>query len=145
MPCAWWEAEPPAADPPRPRKARRWRDKFREAFRGVKLGIRGHSSFFVHFFFAALAVAAALVLGCELLEWCLVVGCIGLVLTAELFNSAIETLFHGLDAEAKARIRGCLDIAAGAVLFAGLTAAVIGGLVFGRRLLLMMPVGLVGR
>jgi diacylglycerol kinase len=139
MPCAWWEAE--AADPPRPRKARRWRDKFREALRGAKLGIRGHSSFFVHFFFAALAVAAALVLGCEVLEWCLIVGCIGLVLTAELFNSAIETLFHGLDAETKARTHGCLDIAAGAVLFAGLTAAVIGVLVFGRRVLMLLHVG----
>ena len=37
----------------------------------------------------------------------------GLVIATELFNSAIETLFHGLDAESKARTRGCLDIAAG--------------------------------
>jgi diacylglycerol kinase len=120
---------------PRRKKARRWRDKFREAIRGVKLGVRGHSSFFVHFFFAALALAAAMVLECTLIEWCLVVGCIGLVMTAELFNSTIETLFHGLDAESKGRIQGCLDIAAGAVLVAGLTAAVIGILVFGRHIL----------
>jgi diacylglycerol kinase len=124
-----------AEPPPRPKTARRWRDKFREALRGVKLGVRGHSSFSVHFFFAALAVACALVLECTLIEWCLVAGCVGLVLTAELFNSAIETLFHGLDAEAKGRIRGCLDIAAGAVLMASTTAAVVGTLIFGRKLL----------
>ncbi|VTT99815.1 hypothetical protein, partial : Putative uncharacterized protein OS=Bacteroides eggerthii DSM 20697 GN=BACEGG_02798 PE=4 SV=1: DAGK_prokar [Gemmataceae bacterium] len=106
----------------------------------MKLGVRGHSSFFVHFFFAALALAAALALGCDRTEWCLVVGCVGLVVTAELFNSAIETLFHGLDAETKDRIHGCLDIAAGAVLAASITAATIGTIVFGNRLLVMLHV-----
>jgi diacylglycerol kinase len=117
------------------RHVRRWRDKFAEAWRGMKQGIRGHSSFFVHFFFAVLAIVAALVLQCTASEWCLIIGCIGLVLTAELFNSALETLFHGLDPASQARIAGCLDIAAGAVLIASLTAATIGVIVFGRRLL----------
>ena len=44
-------------------------------------------------------------------DWCLVVGCVGLVLAAELFSSAVETLYHALDAEARAR-PGCLNIAA---------------------------------
>src|SRR5216684_1771019 len=74
---------------------RRWRDKFGEAYRGLKLGVRGHSSFSVHFFFAALVLAAAGILQCELWEWCVLLGCIGLVLTAELLNSALETLFRG--------------------------------------------------
>src|SRR5688572_26439295 len=86
------------------RKPRRqWRDKFHEAFRGVKLGVRGHSSFFVHFFFAALVILAAAATRATLIEWCLLVGCIGGVLTAELFNSAVETLFHALDTSAKSR------------------------------------------
>ncbi|MBX9585391.1 MAG: diacylglycerol kinase [Gemmataceae bacterium] len=139
MPADWWTA---AEEPPRAKKARRWRDKFREAARGVKLGVRGHSSFSVHFFFAALVVAAAAVLGLGPVEWCLVLGCIGAVFTAELFNSAVETLFHGLDDESKGRIRGCLDIAAGAVLVASLTACVVGLIVFARRVLeLVQPRG----
>jgi diacylglycerol kinase len=124
------------AEPLPVRKPRRaWRDKFHDAFRGLKLGIRGHSSFFVHFFFAALVVAAAMALRCGPLEWCVLLGCIGMVLTAELFNSAIETIFHGLDEETKPRVKGCLDIAAGAVLMASLAAALIGGIVFLGRLL----------
>src|SRR2546427_2489846 len=112
-------------------KARRsWRAKFGDAFRGLKLGIRGHSSFFVHFFFAALVVVAALVLRCQVLEWCILLGCIGLVMTAELFNSAVETLFRGLDEATKERVWPCLDIAAGAVLLASLTAAAVGLLIF---------------
>src|SRR5439155_17298348 len=112
------------------------------------------STFFVHFFFAALVSATAIVLRCELVEWCLLLGCIGLVLTAELFNSALETIYHGLDDDtrpsqsfpsppggsapghragegaSRSQARHCLDIAAGAVLLAGLTAALIGAIIF---------------
>jgi diacylglycerol kinase len=122
-------------DRPTPRASgRRWREKFHEALRGVKLGIRGHSSFFVHFFCAALVVAAALVLQCAPIEWCVLLGCIGMVLTAELFNSALETLFHGLDMATRQRLRGVLDIAAGAVLVSSITAAVLGTIIFSQRL-----------
>src|SRR5262245_26277767 len=111
----------PGEEPP-PRRL--WRHKFRDALRGLKLGIRGQSSFFVHFFFAALVVAAAIVLQCGLEQWCLLLLCIGLVLTAEFFNSVVETLFRGLDEEAKQRSWPSLDIAAGGVLLAS-TIAVI--------------------
>lgn len=137
MPTDWWATTAVTTPPPRPKKPRRWRDKFREAIRGVKLGVRGHSSFSVHFFFAALVIAAAAVLGFDWVEWCLVVGCVGGVIAAELFNSAVETLFRGLDPETKDRIQGCLDITAGAVLVASLTAATIGTIVFGRKLLIL--------
>jgi diacylglycerol kinase len=116
------------SEPRRPRRA--WREKFRAAFRGLKLGIRGHSSFSVHFFFAALVVATAIVLGCDKVEWCILLGCIGFVLVAELFNSAIETLFRGLDEATRERAWPALDVAAGAVLMASITAAVIGAIVF---------------
>jgi diacylglycerol kinase len=122
--------------PPSPpsRQRRSWYRKFHEATRGVKLGIRGHSSFFVHFFVAGLVIAVATALGCSLLRWCMLLGCIGLVLTAELFNSAVETLFHGLDHETRNRCWPALDIAAGAVLLASLFAAAIGSIIFIDRI-----------
>jgi undecaprenol kinase len=122
----------PETDGARPRRS--WRTKFAVAFRGLKLGVRGHSSFFVHFFFTALVLAAALVLRCSLVEWCILIACIGGVLTAELFNSAIETLFRGLDDETKSRVWPALDVAAGAVLLASIAASVIGLIVFVSRL-----------
>jgi diacylglycerol kinase len=117
------------------RPRRMWHAKFGDAFRGLKRGIRGHSSFFVHFFFAALVCVAAFVLRCTTTDWAILILCIGLVLTAELFNSAIETLFRGLDQELRERIYPCLDIAAGAVLMASVTAAIVGLIVFINRLL----------
>jgi diacylglycerol kinase len=126
---------PELEDQPSPRPRRPWGAKFRDAFRGLKLGIRGHSSFSVHFFFTALALAGAIVLGCSLEQWGLLVLCIGLVLTAELFNSAIETLFRELDEVTRSRCWPALDIAAGAVLLASIAAAVVGSMVFVSRLL----------
>jgi diacylglycerol kinase len=132
-----WQDEPAAAgEEKRPRRS--WRMKFAAAFRGIKLGVRGHSSFSVHFFCAALVVAVAAALGCDLTQWCVLLGCVGLVLTAELFNSAVETLFRGLDEETKSRAWPALDIAAGAVLLASLTASVIGLLVFGSCLVALL-------
>jgi diacylglycerol kinase len=120
-----------SADRPR----RTWRHKFGDAFRGLKLGIRGHSSFFVHFFFAALVLAAGVVLGCDRVDWSILLGCIGMVLTAELFNSAIETLVRGLDEASQPRLRAALDIGAGAVLLASIFAAIIGAVVLLPRLI----------
>lgn len=115
-------------------RRRGWHAKFEDAFRGLKRGIRGHSSFFVHFFFAALVVVAAFVLRCTPAEWCALLLCVGLVLTAELINSAMETLVRGLDEDIRDRVYPCLDIAAGAVLMASLTAVIVGLIVFVNRL-----------
>lgn len=124
--------------PSEPKRKRSWLTKFGAAFRGLKWGIRGHSSFFVHFFFTALIIAAAIVVECDFVEWSILLLCIGLVLTAELFNSAVETLFRGLDEAARERSWRCLDIAAGAVLMASITAAVVGLVVLLHRVKLLL-------
>jgi diacylglycerol kinase len=56
------------------------------------------------------------------------------VLTAELFNSAVETLFRHLDEPLRDRAYPALDIAAGAVLVASVAAAVVGVIVLGSNL-----------
>src|SRR5437899_16612 len=99
--------------------------------------VRRHSSFFVDFVATAVVIAAAGALRCDLWEWCVLLGCIGMVLTAELFNSALETLFRGLDESTKARVWPSLDIAAGAVLLASIIASIIGCIVFLNRLLVV--------
>lgn len=117
------------------RPRRPWSQKFRDALRGLKFGVRGHSSFFVHFFCAALVIAAAIQFQCSVGEWCLLLLSIGFVLTTELINSAIETLHRGLALETRERTWKALDIAAGAVLFASITAALVGAIIFGSRLI----------
>ena len=115
--------------------ARRWRDKFAEAASGVRQAAAEQSSFRVHFAAAASVGALAAWLRCPAIEWCLLLGCVAAVFAAEIFNSALETLFHALDESTKARMRGCLDQAAGAVLVVSAGAAILGALILGPRLL----------
>ena len=61
---------------------RSWRRKFADAFRGVALGVRGQSSFFVHFSVAVAVGLAAAVLQVSRIGWCVLAICIAAVLTA---------------------------------------------------------------
>jgi diacylglycerol kinase len=115
-----------------------WVRKFRCALRGVKLGVRGEVSFFVHFFATAAVIAAALVLQVSRLEWCILVGCISAVLTAEMANTALERLAKAVDQEPNPHLRDALDIGSGAVLLAAIGAVVIGAIVFLNRLVEIM-------
>jgi diacylglycerol kinase len=110
-----------------------WVRKFRDAFRGVSAGVRGQSSFFVHFFIAALVVAAGAVLRVILIEWCLLLLCIAGVLTAEMFNSALESMAKAITGESDPHLGNSLDIGSAAVLLASLGATVVGTIIFANR------------
>ena len=116
-----------------PSPERSWPDKFRDAFRGVKEGVRGQSSFFVHFFVAAAVLAAGVVLGINQVEWCLLVLCISGVLTAEMFNSALESMAKAITGESDPHLGNSLDIGSAAVLLASIGASTVGVVIFGRR------------
>jgi diacylglycerol kinase len=113
---------------------RSWREKFRDAFRGAELGVRGQSSFFVHLFVAAAVVLAAIVLRVSLIEWCLLALCIAGVLTAEMFNSALESLARAITHQQSPHLGGALDIGSAAVLLASIGAAIVGTIIFLYRL-----------
>jgi len=112
---------------------RSWSSKFADAFRGLARAVRSQSSFFVHLWVAAAVIAAAVVLRVSLVGWCLLVGAIAVVLVAEIFNTAIESLAKALTVGRHPRIRDALDMAGGAVLLSAIAAAVIGAIVFLHR------------
>lgn len=109
--------------------------KFRVAIRGIYFGVKGQTSFVFHFIAIVAVFALGIALRIDMTSWGLVILSIGLVIAAELINSAIETLFRALPAEVQSKGWPALDIAAGAVLVASLLAACVGGLVFIPRLL----------
>jgi diacylglycerol kinase len=113
---------------------RSWALKFHDAFRGVKAGVRGQSSFFVHFFFAAAVIASGVILLVSWIDWCLLLLCITVVMTAEMFNSAMEALAKLITDEYNEHINKFLDIGSGAVLVASIGAALVGAMVFLHRI-----------
>ncbi len=116
-----------------PTERRLWAEKFRDAFRGLKDGVRGQSSFFAHFFAAAAAVGVGAVLQVTSLEWCLLALCIFGVLAAEMFNTAIETIARSINDQTDPNLRQALDISAAAVLLAAAGALVVGLILFVPR------------
>ena len=120
---------------PRPYRDRSWPEKFHDAFRGLKEGVRGQSSFFVHFFAAAAVIMTAAVLRMGLIEWCLLLLCITVVLAAEMFNSALESLAKAVTDKPDPHVGRALNIGSAAVLIAAIGAATIGVIIFGNRLM----------
>lgn len=118
---------------PRPPIFTFW-NSLQAAWSGLGSAFREQRNFRKHLAIAAAVFGLALVLEISRIEWCLILVCFGMVLTVELYNTAIETLvdlvspdFHRLAGKAK-------DIAAGAVLVASLATALIGGVIFIPRL-----------
>lgn len=120
---------------------RTWQQKFADAFRGCSRVFRGQSSFAVHVTVAVAVVAAAAWFRVTAIEWCLLSLAIGGVLVAEVFNTALESLARGPGSRRHPRLRDALDMASAAVLAAAATAAVVGVVVFGPRLLALVGLG----
>ena len=121
-----------------PRRRGSWQAKFHHAFRGMKRGLRGDSSFFVHLFMAAAVAMAGLALKVTLVEWCLLILCVAGVLAAEMFNTALERLAQAVDQRPNDHLRDALDMGSAAVLLAALGAVAVGTTVFVYRLGLLL-------
>ena len=103
---------------------------FGYAWNGLKtcIGQEQHLDFLL---LAAVAVTVCgWLLGISRMEWIAVTLCIGMVIAAELFNTAVETLTDLVSPEWNALAGKTKDIAAGAVLVTAITAAVVGLIVF---------------
>jgi len=61
-----------------------WKNKFRNALRGLQRALRTQSSFAVHLLIACIAVIAAAILRVNMVEWGLLVAAIGMVMVAEI-------------------------------------------------------------
>jgi diacylglycerol kinase len=84
---------------------------------------------------AALALAVlAWFAGVDALSWAILLLCVGLVVSLELLNSALERLSNRVTMERDPLIRDAKDMSAAAVLAASLIAAIVGIIVLGPPL-----------
>ena len=73
------------------------------------------------------------------LEWCAVVLAIGAVWSAEAINTGLEFLADEVSGAPRELIGKAKDLGAAGVLLSSVAAAVVGALVFGPRLLALLP------
>jgi diacylglycerol kinase len=96
--------------------------------------IKGQSSFTVHFVMGFAVLIAGIVLRVNLWEWCILLLCVTFVLSAETFNSSLESMAKAIDTEHNPNLGRSLDMASAAVLVASVGAAIVGAIVFVFRL-----------
>lgn len=111
---------------------------FRHAFRGLTFFIRSEFNAKIHLAFALAVVVAGFYFDLPANEWCCLILAIGLVVAAEILNTAIELLVDIVSPDHHVSAGRVKDVAAGAVLVAAGSAAVVGIVIFGTRLLAML-------
>ena len=117
---------------------RAWVRKFAFAAQGICLGSKNESSFWVHYPVAIAVILFGFGLGCSEWEWCLLLLCIALVISAELFNSALEQLARAFTSEYHPGVGKALDIASGAVLVVSAGSACVGLIILLPKLLSLL-------
>jgi len=111
---------------------------FRYAAQGIKQAVVSQHNMWIHLGAAFLVVVFGFLLKIGFIEWMLLVFAMGFVLSAEIFNSSIEVLTDLVSPEINSRAGLVKDMAAGAVLVAAITAAIIGLLVFVPKLIAIL-------
>lgn len=103
---------------------------FRYAWQGMRSLVRYEHNARIHLVAAVLALAAGIVFGITPMEWCLIILCIALVISAEALNSAVEALADKLCKEQDPLIGRAKDLGATAVTLLAFAAAAVGLIIF---------------
>jgi diacylglycerol kinase (ATP) len=124
-----------------PKRVSFWQARLRSfvyAWRGIVALVRTQGNARIHLAATVVVGVLGLVLKISGGEWCLLALACGLVWAAEGFNAALEVLADRVSTERDEKIGRAKDLGAGAVLLAAIAAAIVGGLVFGPRLLALL-------
>ena len=103
---------------------------FKYALRGIRAVFRTEINARIHLIIASCVTLAGLIFGITRYEWIAICICIGMVIGAEIFNTAIERLVDLVSPEFNEKAGMIKDISAGAVLFVALASMVTGLIIF---------------
>ncbi len=103
---------------------------FAYAIDGFLYAVRSQRNMRIHVFVAVCALLAGLLLQLHALEWGIIILCIGLVLSAECMNTALEALVDLVSPERHELAKRAKDCAAAAVLVLAVMAVVVGLIVY---------------
>ncbi len=120
-------------------KSQGFGNTFRNARKGMRIVLKSERNIRVHFVAAVFVLVLGLILGFSPIKISILLLAIGLVVSAEMLNSAIEFSLDAIFHNKYSRMVGMAkDISAGAVMFVTLIAVVIGGLIFIPEILALL-------
>jgi len=111
---------------------------FGYAFKGLAHLISSQPNSWIHITLTVLVIIFGLVLRISNIEWLLLVLCIGFVLSAELFNTALEYLLDLIHPDYAVKAGRVKDLSAAAVLIMAISSAVVGFIIFIPKITLLL-------
>lgn len=120
-------------------KSQGFNNTFKNARKGFRLVLKSEINLRIHVAIAVLVIFSALFLKFSALEFCILLFVIGLVIVAEMLNTAIEFTLDSIYHNKFSRMVGMAkDISAGAVMFATIISVLVGLILFGSKVLLFL-------
>ncbi len=110
---------------------------FSFAFNGLKILVQEEHNAWIHIFVAVCVLIAGFLLQISIIEWIIIVLCIGLVFALELINSAIENLADFVSPQKNEIIKKVKDLSAAAVLIAAFCSVIVGLVVFLPKIIML--------
>lgn len=110
-------------------------NSFKYAIEGIISSFKTERNMKIHVLAMIVVIALGLFFRLNKVEWCFIIIAIASVISAELFNTAIETVVDMVSPERNPKAKLAKDIAAGAVLVVAICAAIIGFIIVGPQII----------
>ena len=110
-------------------------NSFKYAIEGIISSFKTERNMKIHVLAMTVVIALGFFFKLDKIEWCFIIIAIASVISAELFNTAIETVVDIVSPERNPKAKIAKDIAAGAVFVVAIGAAIIGFIVFGPQII----------
>lgn len=111
---------------------------FKYAFEGIITGFRQEQNMKIHIAIMLLVILLGIVLKISSIEWIICIVLFGAVISAELFNTAIEQTVNIAMPEINEKAKIAKDVSAGAVLVTAICAAIIGLIIFVPKIIMLI-------
>lgn len=113
-------------------------NSFKYAIEGIITAIKMERNMKIHVCFTIAVIIAGFVFKIDLQQWMICLLCIGIVISLEMVNTAIEQIANTIDKKYDDKIKIIKDVAAGAVLVSAIISAIIGLMIFLPKLLALL-------
>lgn len=109
-------------------------NSFKYAIEGLVSSFKTERNMRIHIMAMIIVIALGIFMKLNKIEWCIITIAIVMVISAELFNTAIENVVDMVSPQKNPQAKLVKDIAAAAVLVLAIGAAVIGIIIFGPKI-----------
>ena len=105
-------------------------NSFKYAFEGIASSFRSERNMKIHVIIMIIVIIWGIIFKISAIEWIVCTILFALVISAELFNTALETIVDMVMPEINEKAKLAKDISAGAVLILAIASAIAGIIIF---------------